>query len=139
MTSNCGGAVEALLKAHDEPASYLDQPAVELAELNRTIDEPPITERPGSMIGPYKLKEQIGEGGFGLVFVAEQQEPVGEGRAQSHQAGHGHARGHGPVHGRAAGAGNDGSSKHRAGVGCRGDRLRPALFRHGTGPRHSDY
>ena len=68
--------VEALLKAHDEPASYLDQPAVELAELNRTIDEPPITERPGSMIGPYKLKEQIGEGGFGLVFVAEQQEPV---------------------------------------------------------------
>ena len=28
------------------------------------------------MIGPYKLKEQIGEGGFGLVFVAEQQEPV---------------------------------------------------------------
>ena len=68
--------VEALLKAHDEPASYLDQPAVELAELNRTIDEPPITERPGTMIGPYKLKEQIGEGGFGLVFVAEQQEPV---------------------------------------------------------------
>ena len=41
-----------------------------------TIDEPPIAERPGSMIGPYKLKEQIGEGGFGLVFVAEQQEPV---------------------------------------------------------------
>ena len=68
--------VEALLKANDEPASYLDQPAVELAEPNGTIDEPPITEQPGSMIGPYKLKEQIGEGGFGLVFVAEQQEPV---------------------------------------------------------------
>src|SRR5207253_6497887 len=35
-----------------------------------------ITERPGSVIGPYKLMEQIGEGGMGLVFVAEQQHPV---------------------------------------------------------------
>jgi serine/threonine protein kinase/tetratricopeptide (TPR) repeat protein len=35
-----------------------------------------IAESPGSMIGPYKLMEQIGEGGFGLVFVAEQQQPV---------------------------------------------------------------
>ncbi len=32
--------------------------------------------RPGGVIGPYKLMEQIGEGGFGLVYVAEQQEPV---------------------------------------------------------------
>ena len=31
---------------------------------------------PGTVIGPYKLMEQIGEGGFGLVFVAEQQQPV---------------------------------------------------------------
>ena len=30
----------------------------------------------GAMIGPYKLIEQIGQGGFGLVFVAEQQKPV---------------------------------------------------------------
>jgi serine/threonine protein kinase len=36
----------------------------------------PITERPGTIIGPYKLMEQIGEGGMGLVFVAEQQRPV---------------------------------------------------------------
>jgi eukaryotic-like serine/threonine-protein kinase len=43
---------------------------------SKTTEELAITERPGSMIGPYKLKEQIGEGGFGLVFVAEQQEPV---------------------------------------------------------------
>src|SRR6266849_6535787 len=33
-------------------------------------------ERPGAMIGPYKLLEQIGEGGMGLVYVAEQQQPV---------------------------------------------------------------
>jgi serine/threonine protein kinase len=33
-------------------------------------------EQPGTMIGPYKLMEQIGEGGMGLVFVAEQQRPI---------------------------------------------------------------
>jgi eukaryotic-like serine/threonine-protein kinase len=36
----------------------------------------PVTERPGARVGPYRLMEQIGEGGFGLVFVAEQTEPV---------------------------------------------------------------
>jgi serine/threonine protein kinase/WD40 repeat protein len=43
--------------------------------VDATLDEP-ISERPGTIIGPYKLMEQIGEGGFGLVFVAEQQRPV---------------------------------------------------------------
>jgi serine/threonine protein kinase/tetratricopeptide (TPR) repeat protein len=65
--------VDRLLVAHDAAGDFLESPA---QRPNGTIDEPPITERPGSMIGPYKLKEQIGEGGFGLVFVAEQQEPV---------------------------------------------------------------
>ncbi|HEX2476354.1 MAG TPA: serine/threonine-protein kinase, partial [Lacipirellulaceae bacterium] len=36
----------------------------------------PIAERPGTIIGPYKLLEQIGEGGFGVVFMAEQLEPI---------------------------------------------------------------
>ena len=41
---------------------------------NRSIR--PITERPGTVIGPYKLLQQIGEGGMGVVFMAEQTEPI---------------------------------------------------------------
>ena len=41
-----------------------------------TIDFPPVAERPGTQIGPYKLLEQIGEGGMGIVYVASQKEPI---------------------------------------------------------------
>jgi WD40 repeat protein/serine/threonine protein kinase len=46
------------------------------SQSDATEDYETITERPGTVIGPYKLMEQIGEGGMGLVFVAEQQHPV---------------------------------------------------------------
>jgi serine/threonine protein kinase/WD40 repeat protein len=66
--------VEALLRAYEQAASFLEQPAV--ASSAATLDRRPIAESPGAVIGPYKLMEQIGEGGMGLVFVAEQQQPV---------------------------------------------------------------
>ena len=74
----------------------------------------PISEQPGTIIGPYKLLEQIGEGGFGVVFMAEQTAAgPPQGGAQDHQAGDGHAAGDRPLRGRAAGAGADGPSEHR--------------------------
>ena len=37
---------------------------------------PPFTEKPGDVFGPYTLLQQIGKGGFGVVWMAEQRSPV---------------------------------------------------------------
>ena len=64
--------VEALLRAHSEAGGFFGgkSSAFEVT----TIDL--VTAAPGSKIGPYKLLQQIGEGGMGTVYMAEQTEPV---------------------------------------------------------------
>ena len=64
--------VEQLMANHFRAGSFLERPA---AILN-TAAQPVQGEALGTLVGPYKLLEQIGEGGMGVVYVAEQQRPV---------------------------------------------------------------
>src|SRR5262245_28405044 len=71
----CGGdpelrrRAERLLRAASEAGSFLEAPA---QDPSATVG-PPAVERPGTVIGPYKLIEQVGEGGMGTVWMAQQQ------------------------------------------------------------------
>ena len=93
--------VEALLRALDEAGSFLEASPADVGGAG-TGDDPdptalkevgdadgglagmtgslhqlrPLVEGPGTMIGPYKLLQRIGEGGMGAVFMAEQEKPV---------------------------------------------------------------
>jgi serine/threonine protein kinase len=75
----CGGdqelrhRVEALLKTHDRLGDFLEQPPT---ESTRSRPGVPSGELPGDRIGRYKLLQPIGEGGCGVVYMAEQEEPV---------------------------------------------------------------
>jgi serine/threonine protein kinase/tetratricopeptide (TPR) repeat protein len=65
--------VEGLLKVYEDTDSFLESPA---PAPTLTVETPEPLESPGTVIGPYKLMEQIGEGGMGVVYVAEQSHPV---------------------------------------------------------------
>lgn len=64
--------LQSLLQRHDQSGDFLETPATRLG----TNAGPTVGEKPGDRIGHYKLLQQIGEGGCGVVFLAEQEEPV---------------------------------------------------------------
>ena len=78
LTEACAGdsslrqQVELLLQAHADGSGILDRAA---QPDSLTIDQP-IAEKAGTVIGPYKLLQKIGEGGFGVVYMADQTDPV---------------------------------------------------------------
>src|SRR5262245_57408776 len=86
LLARCGQQAELrrhvlhLLQAHQEAGSFLDLPAIEpTTSAASPVSEGPQatdTEVPSTVVGPYRLIEQIGEGGMGIVYLAQQTEPV---------------------------------------------------------------
>jgi serine/threonine protein kinase/tetratricopeptide (TPR) repeat protein len=86
LAANCAGnadlhrRLQAMLVAAEDQDHFLSMPTVDRApgtpDPAHLAGGDGIAEGPGSVIGPYSLRRQLGEGGFGVVFLAEQKEPV---------------------------------------------------------------
>ena len=140
--------VEALLRAHEQAGGFLPEQAptrarpsfsavppsgdpdaepVEAETSNRSTVAPalPVSEQPGTLIGRYKLLEKIGEGGFGVVYVAEQREPVKRRVAlKIIKLGMDTRQVVARFEAERQALALDGPSQHRQGAGCGGDRDR---------------
>ncbi len=64
--------VDILIEAHEHAGTFLEKGALAASPTTNQ----PVVERLGTQIGPYRLLQQIGEGGMGTVYMAEQSQPV---------------------------------------------------------------
>src|SRR5437870_7611091 len=89
VAESCGSDAELeqqlgrLLQVHREAGSFLDRPAAAIGATGAFTPSPgkemaahSPRDCAGTIIGPYKLLQQIGEGGMGTVYMAEQTQPV---------------------------------------------------------------
>ncbi len=67
--------IEGLLGAFSRAGDLLSEPVLPREALSKNVASP-VSARPGDHIGPYKLLQQIGEGGCGIVYMAEQEHPL---------------------------------------------------------------
>ena len=80
LAQTCAGdhglrqCVDALLASHTDVGSFLGKPAGPVGPTGTHLL--PSMEKPGDKIGRYKLLQQIGEGGCGTVYMAEQEDPI---------------------------------------------------------------
>jgi hypothetical protein len=78
----CGGdarlraRAEALFQAEAKAGGIMERPAMEGGATVTELAGSPVWEGPGTQIGRYKLLQEIGAGGFGVVYMAEQKAPV---------------------------------------------------------------
>src|ERR1041385_8201656 len=66
--------IESLLKSNDRVGNFLEEPPSAIAQKERS--KAIAGDKAGDRVGRYKLLQQIGEGGCGVVYMAEQEEPV---------------------------------------------------------------
>ena len=96
----------------------------------------PSPNAPARVIGPYKLLEQIGEGGMGVVYMAEQRNPsAARWRSKIIKPGMDTRQVIARFEAERQALAMMDHPEHRQGLRCRDDRQRPTVFRHGIGQR----